>query len=336
MRGNSTLLERLPLWRHRPLLAVSTTLSFVLISLIVRMAIDRVLPAGFPFVTFFPAVVISAFLFGIRNGMVAAVLCGFAAWWFFIAPASGYAINVAGIAALALYVFVVATELAIVGWMQRAHAELVAERRKSEALAQSRELMFSELQHRVSNNLQVVGSLLSLQRREITDPKAISAIDDATRRLSVIGRISRALYDPDGAALGLDQLLSRLCDDVLDASGRHDIELAVTAAGMPTIPPDDAIPVALIVAESVSNAIEHGFAHNRRGKINVHVAHMAHQIEVTITDNGHGLPPGFDLEQSDSLGLRIARLLARQLKGSFSLAGVDGTTARLTFAAAPV
>jgi two-component sensor histidine kinase len=336
MRGDSKFLEHLPMWRDRPLLALATTLVLVLASLLVRLAVDHVLPAGFPFVTFFPAVVISAFLFGVRNGTIAAVLCAVAAWWFFIAPATHYAINAGGVAALALYVFVVATELAIVGWMQRAHAELVVERARCEALAQSRELMFAELQHRVSNNLQVVGSLLALQRRQITDPQALAAIDEATRRLSVIGRISRALYDPDGAALGLDRLLSRLCDDVLDASGRSDISIAVTSAGAPTVEPDAAIPVALIVAESVANAIEHGFAQGRTGRIDVHVARTGQDIDVTIADNGHGLPADFDLDQADSLGLKIARLLARQLNGSFSIAGVKGTTARLSFAAAPL
>ena len=332
MSKGKNLIERLPLWRDRPFLTAALTLALVAVSLGVRMAVDTVLPSGFPFVTFFPAVILSGFFFGIRNGVIAAVLCGIGAWWFFIAPASGYALTGGSIAAMLLYAFVVATELAVIGWMQSAHRALVAERGRCESLAASRELMFNELQHRVSNNLQMAASLISLQGRRVRDPEALAALDEASRRLSVIGRISRALYDPDGAALGLDEMLSRLCADVIDASGRSDVTIAVTADGAATVNPDAAIPVALIVAEAVSNAIEHGFAGGRGGRIDVRVAQNDNRLEVSVTDNGHGLPEGFDLASSESLGLRIAGMLAKQLGGEFSLNGGSATRAQLTLA----
>ncbi|CAN5387141.1 sensor histidine kinase [soil metagenome] len=329
MGRGEKLIARLPLWRTMPIPQAAGTLSLVAISLGVRFAVDRIVPAGFPFVTFFPAAILSGFLFGVRNGVVAGVLCGISAWWFFIAPASHYAVNAGSIAAMMLYTFVVATELGVIYLMQRAHGALVRERRRCEALASSRGLMFNELRHRVSNNLQVAAGLLSLQRRRVTDPEAAAALDEATRRLSTIGRISRSLYDPDGAALGLDQLLSRLCDDVLDASGRDDVTIAVTAQGAPTIEPDAAIPAALIVAEAVANAIEHGFANGRGGRIEVRIAQTGQNLEISVTDDGHGLPDGFDLNKSESLGLRIATMLARQMNGNFSLSGESGARAVL-------
>ena len=66
-------------------------------------------------------------------------------------------------------------------------------------LADNRELLFRELQHRVSNNLQVAAAMLGLQRRHIDHDAARRALDDASSRLALIGRISRALYDPSGA-----------------------------------------------------------------------------------------------------------------------------------------
>jgi two-component sensor histidine kinase len=326
------LIAGLPLWPNWPIAQSAGTLALFGISLGVRIAIDRIVPPGFPFVTFFPAVILSAFLFGVRNGSIAAVLCGLAAWWFFIAPYNNYALTTGGIAAMTLYAFVVVTELCVISLMQKAHGALVRERARSEALASAREVMFNELQHRVSNNLQVAAGLLSLQRRRIGDAEAAAALDEAIRRLGTIGRISRSLYDPNGAALGLDKLLSRLCDDVLDASGRDDVTIAVTAEGAPTIEPDAAIPAALIVAEAVSNAIEHGFANGRGGRIDVRIARVKESLEVSVTDNGHGLPDGFDLASTDSLGLKIATTLARQVNGQFSLSGGGGTRAVLALA----
>jgi two-component sensor histidine kinase len=333
MGRSEKYIARLPLWRKCPLAQTAGTLALVGVSLAVRFSVDTLVPAGFPFVTFFPAVILSAFLFGIRNGGIAGVLCGMAAWWFFIAPASHYAVNAGSVAAMMLYAFVVITELAVISLMQKAHLALVRERTRSETLATSREVMFKELQHRVSNNLQVAAGLLALQRKRVRDPQAVAALDEAARRLGTIGRISRSLYDPNGAALGLDRLLSRLCDDVLDASGRNDVSIAVTTEGNHTIDPDAAIPAALIVAEAVANALEHGFADGRSGRIDVRIARNEDRLEVSVTDNGHGLPEGFDIDKTDSLGLRIATTLARQLNGQFSISGGSATRAVLALSA---
>jgi two-component sensor histidine kinase len=331
MGKGEKLIAGLPLWRRWPIAQAGGTLALVAISLSLRFIVSEVIPPGFPFVTFFPAVVLSGFLFGVRNGAVAGVLCGIAAWWFFIAPTSQYDVTAGGVIAMMLYAFVVVTELCVIYLMQRAHSALLRERVRSEALAASREVMFNELQHRVSNNLQVAAGLLSLQRRRISDPEAAAALDEATRRLATIGRISRSLYDPNGAALGLDRLLSRLCDDLIDASGRNDVTIAVTTVGAPTIEPDSAIPAALIIAEAVSNAIEHGFAEGRGGRIDVQIALSNETLEVSVTDDGRGLPEGFDLSKTDSLGLRIATTLARQMNGHFSLSGGSRTRAVLAF-----
>lgn len=333
MGKGERLIAGLPLWRNWPVAQSAGTLALVGLSLGVRLAVDRVIPSGFPFVTFFPAVILSAFLFGVRNGSIAGILCGIAAWWYFIAPTSNFVLTTGGLAAMLLYAFVVATELCVIYLMQRAHGALVRERARCETLASSREVMFNELQHRISNNLQVAAGLLALQRRRIDDPEAAASLDEAIRRLGTIGRISRSLYNPDGAALGLDTLLSQLCNDVLDASGREDVTIAVTTEGTPTIEPDAAIPAALIVAEAVSNAIEHGFANGRSGRIDVRIARTRETLEVSVTDDGHGLPEGFDLAKTDSLGLRIATTLARQMNGEFSLVGGTGTRAILALSA---
>jgi len=320
-------LERLPLCRDRPLVAYGATTLLIAAGFLTRYAADGVLPPGFPFVTFFPVVIVAAFLFGLGPGSYAGVACGLLSWFFFVAP-NGF--SLAGGAGLAMlfYVFVVFTDVALNHLMQRANARLAAERERSRLLAENRALLFSELQHRVSNNLQVVAALLTLQKRDVDDARARHALDEAGRRLALIGKIHRQLHDPDGGRRGMGDFLAELCADVVDAAGRGDVVVEVRADRGVALDPDSAIPLALIVTEAVSNAIEHGFP-DRAGRIEVLLDQSDKGVELRVVDNGRGVPDGFSVEDGDNLGLRIARLLARQLGGEFTLSRSEGACARL-------
>lgn len=324
-------IEQLPIARGRPILGTVATAAIVALAWLVRTAVDPLLPSGFPYVTFFPAVIVTSFLFGVRLGSAAALVCGLLAWYFFLPPARGLVLTHGTGFALAFYVFVVATDLALVHWMQAANGQLTRERELSRSLATTRELLFRELQHRVSNNLQVAAGLLNLQKRQLGDADARAALDEAAGRLTTIGRISRQLYDPSGSAQPLLLFLNDLCRDVLDASGRGDLTLTLRGDDQLRLQPDAAIPTALIVAEAVANAIEHGFADARPGRIVVEVARSPDEaLTITVDDDGRGVPAGFDADRSTSLGLRIATSLARGQGGSFRLERCNGTRATLT------
>lgn len=325
------LAEQAPLLRGRPALALLLTLLLVAAGLAARFLVADLLPPGFPYITFFPAVILASFLFGAREGTLAAVLCGLLAWWFFIPPA-GFALDLGAGVALGFYVLVVGVDIALIHWMQRANAKLAAERERSARLAETRELLFHELQHRVSNNLQVAAALLSLQRRKIAQPDARAALDEASRRLGLIGRISRQLYDAGGGTRSLAEFLPPLCADVVEASGRAGVEIRVHSEGDLPLASEQAVPLALVVAEAIANSIEHGFADRETGRIEV-TLRREHDggVMVDVADDGCGLPPGFRAEASDSLGLRIATVLAGQIGGRFTLEPRDrGTIARLT------
>ncbi|WP_121120050.1 sensor histidine kinase [Croceibacterium ferulae] len=320
-------IEQLPVARNRPVLGAVITLCLVAAALLLRIVADPQLPSGFPYVTFFPAVIVTSFLFGVRLGCVSALLSGLLAWYFFIPPAYGFALTHGAGFALAFYVLVVATDLALVHWMQAANSQLARERENNRQLAEMREVLFHELQHRVSNNLQVAAGLLTMQKRQLADADARAALDEAGARLALVGRISRQLYDPSGAAQPLVPFLAELCRGVVDASGRTDVDLQVSGDEHLRLQPDAAVPTALIVAEAVANAIEHGFADGRAGHLEVQVRRdQEGSLEVLIHNDGYGLPADFDLGASTSLGLRIAVMLAQGQSGRFDLGRREAAT----------
>lgn len=329
-RRNEKFVERLPLVLRRPWQAYLLTTAFCLIAFAIRSAAEIAMPVGYPFVSFFPAVILSSFLFGVRPGIYAGLLCGALSWYFFIPPRMGFAFDPGVLLALGFYGAVVAVDIALIHFMQKANFNLAIERERSRALAENRELLFHELQHRVSNNLQVVAAMLSLQRRDVDHDIARRALDDASARLALVGRISRALYNPSGEGQNIRAFLTTLTADVVEASGRNDIALTIEAPEDLILEPDIAVPLALIVTEAVSNAIEHGLPH-RAGRIHVGLDMADGGITLHVTDDGKGIEPDFDLGGSQSLGLRISNALAGQLNGRFSLqrSAQGGATARL-------
>ncbi|WP_120717413.1 sensor histidine kinase [Tsuneonella amylolytica] len=335
--GHVPFLSRLPLEQDRPWIGYGVALALAVLAWWVRWEIGEGLPPGFPYLTFFPAVIVSAFFFGLRPGIVCAVLSGLAAWYFFIPPVDSFALSFNSALALAFYVFIVTVDIALVHWMQNANCDLLIERRRTLDLVDTREMLFRELQHRVGNNLQMVSSLIALQKRQLTDDAAKAALDEASRRLGLVGRIHRQLYDPAGAQLSLAAYIDQISRDVIAASGRDNLSYEFVKESDPALPADKAIPTALVVAEALNNAIEHGFGAGEKGHVIVTVAPSDAGVSVTIADDGKGLPDGFDLETSDSLGLRIARTLTQSLGGRFTMAAAPvgrGAIARLEIALA--
>lgn len=138
------LFERVQIADFHPLTRLAGTLALCATAWAVRVLLDPLLPSGFPYVTFFPAVFLSAFLFGLRAGLLSALLCGAIASYFFIPPL--YSFRIAGAeVAIGLYVFVVATDLALIHGMRVANRQLRNQRQTSLDLAAAKEQQAAEL-----------------------------------------------------------------------------------------------------------------------------------------------------------------------------------------------
>jgi two-component sensor histidine kinase len=319
-------IARLPLMQARPAGRATITVALCVMALGARALLGPYFPPGYPFVTFFPAVIVSSFLFGARAGALAGLLCGLFAWYFFIPPFQTLTIDQATLIAMAFYTGVVVVDVLLIHWMQGANHRLHAAREEGRRLAEESarlaartDLLFQELQHRVGNNLQMVAAVLSMQLRGLEEPTARRAISDAVQRVQVIGSIQRRLYRSNGELVPLDDFVGEVCDQLMISSGRPGITCSVKAASGLVLPPDAAVPMALILAEALANAMEHGFVDRDAGRVDVVLEHEADHMTLQVRDNGAGLPRDFDIGQADSLGLRISRVLSRQLGATYVL-----------------
>lgn len=300
------------------------------VAFLVRLGLDQQFPPGFPYLTFFPAVVVVTYLAGLRAGLLTGVLSGLTAWWFFIGP-PGFELNAATGVALGFYAFVVAVDIFFIDGMWRERGRAEAEIERSRELAESRDLLSREIQHRVSNNLQVVSALLALQAQHTTDPDARRGLQEARGRTALIAKVQRGLHDVNGQVLPFAVFARDLLADALNAAGRTDVALVVTGGDWP-LPPEQSTPVSLVMLECVNNALEHAFPGEQGGTVRVDLSQDAQDMVLSVSDDGKGLSSGFDAGQAGSLGLRIVHSMARQLGGRFEMTPLQrGARSRLTF-----
>ena len=314
---------RSPAWRGYLLAILAWGLAFGL-----RYGLAPWFPPGFPYLTFFPAVVLVAYYAGLRPAILTATLSALAAWWFWIGQ-TGFDLGVATAVALGFYAFVVAVDVFFIVGMDGATRRLAVEVERSAALARSRDLLMKEVQHRVSNNIQVVSAILSLEARSTVDPGARKALSDASARTALIASIQRNLAEVDGHAATFEGLARSVVNDALKAAGRDDVTVSIKGNGA-ELSADEGTPVILIMLECVNNALEHAFP-ERPGHIDIRLNNDPTRRTLEIIDNGVGLShPATGAPTS--LGLRIIAALARQLGGDWTLSAErSGTVARLTW-----
>jgi len=308
-------------WRGYLLALLAWVVAFAM-----RYGLAHWFPPGFPYLTFFPAVVLVAYYAGLRPAILTATLSGLAAWWFWIGP-QGFDLSVATLVALGFYIFVAAVDIFFIVGMDGASRRLARAVERNAALAESRDILLREVQHRVSNNLQAVSALLSLEARATVDLGARKALADASARTALVARIQRSLADAERQTTAFESLARSIVDDALRAAARDDVAVVISS-GEVVLSAEEATPVVLIMLECVNNALEHGFP-DRAGQITIELCEDDAVRTLVIADNGVGVsePPA---EEPASLGLRIITALARQLGGHWSLRSTyPGACARL-------
>lgn len=195
--------------------------------------------------------------------------------------------------------------------------------------------MIKEVHHRVKNDLQTVAALLRMQSRRMQTDEAKGALADAVNRILSIAVIHEFLSVQDTRTINLRDVAQRILTQtqtaVLDPS--RPIQLSLNGPNI-YLPARQATSCALVVNELLQNALEHGFGSrpDSVGSIVVTFQDEGSHIRLAVYDDGRGLPPEFDLNHVDSLGLRIVRMLVQEdLRGQFELVSNGGVSAIVRF-----
>ena len=208
----------------------------------------------------------------------------------------------------------------------------VTELRRRERELVTKDATIREIHHRVKNNLQTVSALLRLQSRRIEDPSAAAALDEAVRRIASIALVHETLSNSTETTVAFDEVLTSLVTHALELSPRMG-QLTIERSGqLGSLESRVATPLSLVVTELIHNALEHGLAESGT-HLRIELQRYSNEGLVTISDDGVGLPVGFDLTTSSNLGLQIVRTLTEnELKGELKLESTQqGTQARLRF-----
>lgn len=204
---------------------------------------------------------------------------------------------------------------------------------EQEKLIKEKEWLIKEVHHRVKNNLQMVTSLLSSQSVYLNDDTAILAVNDSLRRMQAMSMIHQKLYQDDNVSTinmqdYVDELLRYLrhsFDDDNRIVFKQDVEPL-------QLDVSQAIPLGLIITESVVNAIKYAFLNSQNGIVNVNLGHDGpDHLRLYIADNGIGLPKGIEKSPRNSLGLDLMEGLAHQLKGNFHIENNNGVHITIRF-----
>lgn len=208
----------------------------------------------------------------------------------------------------------------------------VTEVRKKDKEILIKSAVIQEIHHRVKNNLQTIASLLRLQSRRTKSQEVKDALKESVNRILSISVVHEFLSQQDAERIDVVEVTRNILHLVAQNMLDTDFRLETRFTG-PTIilPSKQASNLALIVNELILNSIEHAFEGRQSGLIGLDIRHTDTQHVLDLYDNGAGLPAGFELHKTKSLGLQIVRtLIEDDMGGSFKLVSRNGTHACIT------
>ncbi|AXY77361.1 histidine kinase [Paraflavitalea soli] len=203
---------------------------------------------------------------------------------------------------------------------------------EKDKLLEEKEWLVKEIHHRVKNNLQIVISLLNTQTAYLDNEAALTAIRDSQHRMRAMSLIHQRLYQSEkDSCIDMQHYIRELVDyldDNFNLGHRIRFDLSMEKIDLDVA---QAVPVGLILNEAITNAIKYAFPGNTAGIISVSMSLADNNLLLVISDNGPGLPAGFDITKIKSLGMSLMQGLTRQLNGTFNTTNNDGLQITIQF-----
>ncbi len=209
----------------------------------------------------------------------------------------------------------------------------VSELRRRDRLLVSKDATIREIHHRVKNNLQTISSLLRLQGRRLTSPEAKAAVDESVRRIRSIALVHETLSREAGEDVPFIEIVRPLVRMVEEGYSSPDRPLHFKVSGdAGKLPATMATPLAVVLTELLQNVVDHAYPVTddvMPGEATVDLDNDGDLVRARVTDDGVGLPSGFELDATTGLGLQIVRaLVGTELGGDIEMRAGSGPVGR--------
>jgi two-component sensor histidine kinase len=204
---------------------------------------------------------------------------------------------------------------------------------KQEKLLKEKEWLIKEVHHRVKNSLQIVTSLLYSQSLFLKDDTAVLAIKDSLRRMHAMSLIHQKLYQDENISTIMmpayvNDLVHYLYES-FDADGQINFNQLIEPIELDV---SQAIPLGLILTESIVNAMKYAFINDNKGTVEIRLVRDGDDyVILKVSDNGIGFQGAFSASDRSSLGLELMQGLAKQLNGNFHISDNDGVQITIKF-----
>lgn len=196
---------------------------------------------------------------------------------------------------------------------------------------QEKEVLLREIHHRVQNNLQFVSSLLNLQSRYVTDQQTLNVLKESRSRIQSMAMIHQKLYQEDNLqGINFENYVRNLVDTISNSYSVNKENISIIFEIDPVeLEINTAISIGLILNELITNVFKYAFEGREKGRLLIRLRRRDDKLYLTVQDDGVGLPERFDLEDSDSFGMKLVSSLAKKLKATMEVTGGIGTTVHL-------
>jgi len=210
--------------------------------------------------------------------------------------------------------------------MINAHSE------KIEAQFNHNEILLKELHHRVKNNLQVMYSLLNLQKRRNKDVDTIETLSAIQNRIQTMALVHQNLYNSgDFEMVEVLNYITTLANHLalIYKVDKQKIDIKFEIDTTLKLPIETVVAIGLIVNEAVSNSFKYAFNHKEIGAILIKIESNSSEIEITVQDNGNGIKQ--ENTKENSLGMKLIKLMCLQLKATHTLEKINGVKHHIKF-----
>lgn len=198
---------------------------------------------------------------------------------------------------------------------------------------QEKDVLLSEIHHRVKNNLAMISGLMQLQALGEVSSEVEYKLYDSISRIQTMAAIHELLYQSESfSRLQFSEIIGKLLKNIDeglcgDKQIRHEIDVHPIELNI-----NQAVPCAIIINEVTTNIYKHAFKERESGKIKVGISDNNGTVSLSVEDNGIGLPSNFDPHSKSTLGLHIIQLLAEQLNADINYKNISkGTRFSLAF-----